>query len=135
MAVHNSITVIDSSSLSYFPFINLQTINQMVKSEFYNGILYQIEYQPKLSNNDYTQHKVYHIKTEDENYPHARKAIASIMEDLLGYEQGAIWNKGLYQLKNDKEPYMANALHVYYEFSYNEELDVYVYTFARPYDD
>ena len=135
MAVHNSIAVIDSSSLSYFPFINLQTINQMVKSEFYNGILYQIEYQPKLSNNDYTQHKVYHIKTEDENYPHARKAIASIMEDLLGYEQGAIWNKGLYQLKNDKEPSMANALHVYYEFSYNEELDVYVYTFVRPYDD
>ena len=135
MAVHNSITVIDSSSLAYFPFINLQTINQMVKSEFYNGILYQIEYQPKLSNNDYTQHKVYHIKTEDENYPHARKAIASIMEDLLGYEQGAIWNKGLYQLKNDKEPSMANALHVYYEFSYNEELAVYVYTFVRPYDD
>lgn len=30
---------------------------------------------------------------------------------------------------------MLNALHVYYEFSYNEELDVYVYTFVRPYDD
>lgn len=68
----------------------------MSKSAFYNGILYQIEYQPQLSNSDYTQHKVYHIKTEDENYPHARKA---------------------------------------YEFSYNEELDVYVYTFVRPYDD
>lgn len=35
---------------------------------------------------DYTQHQVYHIKTEDENYPHARKAIASIMEDKLGYK-------------------------------------------------
>lgn len=56
---------------------------------FYNGILYQIEYQPQLSNDDYTQHRVYHIKTE----------------------------------------------HVYYEFSYNEEFDVYVYTFVRPYDD
>ena len=62
----------------------------MSKPAFYNGILYQIEYQPQLSNSDYTQHKVYHIKTEDENYPHARKA---------------------------------------------EELDVYVYTFVRPYDD
>ena len=102
---------------------------------FYNGILYQIEYKPELSNNDYTKHKVYHIKTEDESYPHARKAIASIMEDILGYEQGAIWNKGLYKLKNDREPSIANALHVYYEFTYNEELDVYVYTFIKPYDD
>lgn len=103
--------------------------------EFYDGILYQIEYMPKLSNNDYTKHKVYHIKTEDENYPHARKAIASIMEDILNYEQGAIWNKSLYQWKNNREPSMSNALHVYYEFSYNEELNVYVYTFIRPYDD
>lgn len=106
-----------------------------MSTAFYNGILYQIEYQPKLSNNDYTQHKVYYIKTEDENYPHARKAIASIMEDKLGYEQGEIWSKGLYHAKNDREPSMLNALHVYYEFSYNEELDVYVYTFIRPYDD
>ena len=70
----------------------------MSKQAFYNGILYQIEYQPQLSNMDYTQHQVY-------------------------------------QLKNDKEPSMLNALHVYYEFSYNEELNVYVYTFVRPYDD
>lgn len=61
-----------------------------METAFYNGILYQIEYKPELSNNDYTQHKVYHVRTEDDNYPHARKAIASIMEDLLGYEQGAI---------------------------------------------
>ena len=107
----------------------------MSKPAFYNGILYQIEYQPQLSNNDYTQHKVYHIKTEDENYPHARKAIASIMEDELGYKQGEIWSSGLYLQKNDKEPSMLNALHVYYEFLYNEKLDVYVYTFVRPYDD
>ena len=46
-----------------------------------------------------------------------------------------IWSEGLYQLKNDKETYILNALHVYYEFSYNEEFDVYVYTFVRPYDD
>ena len=101
----------------------------------YNGMLYQIEYQPQLSNNDYTQHKVYHIKTDEENYPNARTAITSIMEDELGYKQGTIWSKGLYQLKNDTEPSMLNALHVYYEFSYDEDLDVYVYTFVRPYDD
>ena len=102
---------------------------------FYDGVLYTIEYKPELSNNDYTQHKVYHIKTDDENYLHARKAIASIMEDILGYKQKEIWGKGFYLLKNNVEPSMLNALHVYYEFSYNEELDVYVYTFVRPYDD
>lgn len=107
----------------------------MSKHAFYNGILYQIEYQPQLSNKDYTQHKVYHIKTDDENYPHAKKAIASIMEDEFGYKQGEIWSKGLWLLKNKQEPSMVNAFHVYYEFSYNEELDVYVYTFVRPYDD
>lgn len=72
----------------------------MSKQAFYNGILYTIEYKPELSNNDYTQHKVYHIKTDDENYPHAKKAIASIMEDELGYRQGAIWSEGWYQLMN-----------------------------------
>lgn len=88
-----------------------------------------------MSNHDYTQHRVYHIKTEDERYTHARKAIASIMEDELGYTQGTIWNKGLYHAKNDVEPSIVNALHVYYEFSYDEVLDVYVYTFIRPCDD
>lgn len=107
----------------------------MSKQAFYNGILYQIEYQPQLSNMDYTQHQVYHIKTEDENYPHARKAIASVMEDELGYKQGEIWSEGWYSIKNKQEPSMLNALHVYYKFSYNEEPDVYVYTFVRPYDD
>ena len=96
---------------------------------------YQIEYQSQLSNLEYTQRFVYYIKTDDENYPHAKKAIASLMEDRLGFKHGEIWPVGLYVLKNAKEPSMANALHVYYEFSYDEELDVYVYTFVRPYDD
>ena len=47
----------------------------MIRNEFYDGILYQIEYKKELSNNNYTQHHVYHIKTVDENYPHAHKAI------------------------------------------------------------
>lgn len=63
----------------------------MSKQAFYNGILYQIEYQPQLSNNDYTQHKVYHIKTEEESYGKSRKAIVSIMEEELGYKQGQLW--------------------------------------------
>lgn len=107
----------------------------MTHNAFYNGILYQIEYQPQLSNNDYTQHKVYHIKTEEEIYPHAHKAIASIMEDILGFEQGYVWDIGIYKLKNKMQPSMSNALHVHHKFEYNAELDVYVYTFIRPYDD
>lgn len=107
----------------------------MSESAFYNGILYQIEYQPQLSNNDYTQHKVYHIETEDENHPHARKAISSIMEDILGYEQGTIWSCAQYQMMNKQEPSMLNALHVYYKFTYDESIDRYIYTFVRPYDD
>ena len=101
----------------------------MKKNNFYNGILYQIEYQPNLSNNDYTQHEVYHIKTEDEDYCHARKAITSIMK----VEKNNIWSAGLYQWK--QQPSMANALHKYYTFSYDEELDVYVFTIVTPYDD
>lgn len=107
----------------------------MTQIHFYNGILYKVEYQPKLSNNDYTQHKVYHIETDDENYPHARKAISSIMEDELGYKQDSIWSYGQYQMKNKQEPSMLNALHVYYKFTYDENIDRYVYTFVRPYDD
>ena len=103
-------------------------------SKVYNG-LYQIEYQPNLSNNDYTQHEVYYIKTDDENYPHARKAIASIMEDILGYKQGEIWSKGEYLVRNEFNPSMLNALHIHYDFTYDEDKDVYVYTFIRPYDD
>lgn len=99
-----------------------------MRTEFYNGYMYQIEYKRELSNNDYTQHHVYHIKTEDENYPHAHKAIESIMSD-------GSWRKGYWLFKNEQEPSMVNALHSYHEFSYNEELDVYVYTEVIPYDD
>lgn len=98
------------------------------KNEFYDGILYQIEYQPHLSNRDYTTHTVYHIKTEDENYPHAHKAIESIMND-------GSWTKGYYQWMNKKDPSFSNYLHPYHEFSFDETLGVYVYTLVRPYDD
>jgi hypothetical protein len=106
-----------------------------MQSEFYNGMLYSIEYKPHLSNNRYTQHHVYHIKTDEESYPKAHKAIASIMEDILGFEQGYIWDIGIYNLKNKMKPSIDNALHVHHKFEYDEKLDVFVYTFIRPYDD
>ena len=107
----------------------------MAQIHFYNGMLYKVEYKPELSNNDYTQHKVYHIETDDENHPHARKAISSIMEDVLGYEQGTIWSYAQYQMKTKLEPSILSALHVYYKFTYDESIDRYVYTFVIPYDD
>lgn len=106
----------------------------MTHNHFYNGILYKVEYKPELSNNDYTKHKVYHIETEEKNHPHARKAIASIMESGLGYKKGTIWSYAQYQMKNKFEPSMFSALHVYYKFTYDESIDRYVYTFVKPYD-
>ena len=103
----------------------------MSKTTFYNGILYQIEYQPQLSNNDYTQHKVYYIKTKGKS----RETIVSIMEGVLGYKQGYLWSEGEYELANALHPSIFNALHQYYEFTYEEDLDVFVYTLVIPYDD
>ena len=96
--------------------------------EFYNGYMYQSEYKKELSNDDYTQHHVYHIKSDDESYPHAHKAIESIMDD-------GSWTEGYYQHKNKVEPSIFNALHSYHKFSFNEELDCYVYELVIPYDD
>ena len=107
----------------------------MTQDHFYNGILYKVEYKPQLSNSDYTQHKVYHIETEDESYPHARRAIESIMADILGYKQDYIWTEGAYNIWNKRNPSMETALHPYYKFTYDESIDKYVYTFVRPYDD
>lgn len=107
----------------------------MIENEFYDGILYQVEYRPELSNNDYTQRKVYYIKTDDDNWDHARKAIISIIEDLQSYEQDYLWSDDLYHIKNKLEPSIINGLHPYYTFSYDENIDVYVFTLIIPYDD
>ena len=104
--------------------------------EFYNGILYKIGYKPELSNpHYYTKKYVYYVKTEDTNYPHAKKAINSIIANLHGYKEDDIWFEGYWKFKNKKEPSILNALHKYFEFDYNEQEDVYVYTLIEPYDD
>lgn len=96
--------------------------------EFYNGYMYQIQYHRELSNNDYTQHHVYTIKTDDESYPHAHKAIESIMND-------GSWTEGYYHFINKKEPSMINGLHSYHKFSFDEEKDEFRYELVIPYDD
>lgn len=100
----------------------------MIKNEFFDGILYQIEYKPELSNGDYTQHRVYYIKTEDDNYPHAHKAIESIMND-------GSWRKGYKKMKVKENLSIENTFHSYHEFEYNCDEDCYVYTLVIPYDD
>ena len=87
-----------------------------MRSAFYNGILYQIDYKKELSTNWFTQKHVYHIKTDNEIFPDALTAIESSM-------------------KNKIDDCFFNALHSYHTFEYNEELDVYVYTRIVPYDD
>ena len=99
-----------------------------MKTEFYDGILYQIEFKPELSNGDYTAHTVYHIRTNDENYSHAHMAIQAIMND-------GSWTEGEWKMKNKQDPSMENAFHTYHKFSYDEGLDRFVYTLVRPYDD
>ena len=100
----------------------------MVRNEFYDGILYQIEYQPNLSNGDYTAHHVYHVKTEEQNFPLAYTVIEGMMND-------GSWRKGYWKFKNEIEPSMANALHSYHTFDYDKDTGVYVYTHVIPYDD
>ena len=99
-----------------------------MRSAFYNGILYQIDYKKELSTNWFTQKHVYHIKTDNEIFPDALTAIESIMND-------GSWRKSYWEIKNKIDDCFFNALHPYHTFEYNEELDVYVYTRIVPYDD
>ena len=93
-----------------------------------NGFTYEIDYKPELSEITYTKRKVYHIKSDNDSYPKSKKDIEAIMDD-------GSWNKGIYAMKNKENPCIENGLHPYHEFSYDEELDVYVYTLIVPYDD
>lgn len=99
-----------------------------MKKVTYNGHTYEIDYKKELSNRDYTQHLVSIIKSDNDNYPKSRKDIEEIMND-------GSWNKAIYITRNEQQPSMMNSLHPYHEFTYNEELDAYVYTLVIPYDD
>lgn len=55
----------------------------MNKISCYNGILYKIEYKPELSQKDYTQRHVYHIKTNDKDYLLYFQKKAQVSCDIL----------------------------------------------------
>ena len=101
--------------------------------KYYDGLLYKIEYQPQLSTIYYTRKAVYYISTQEESFTKARKAISFLMEKILGEKN--IWSKGTYLIKNQNNPGMSNAFHKYYEFTYDEEIDKFIYTLVTPYDD
>lgn len=97
----------------------------MVTTEFYDDKIYQIKHKPELSNRDYVHYDVYHIKTDDDNYSHIYKAIKSIMND-------GSWRKDEWIMKCQQQPSTENELHPYHTFSYNAELNVYVYCIIKP---
>jgi hypothetical protein len=100
-----------------------------MRKEVYNGHTYEVEYMPELSNPFMNTRKhVYHIKSDNENYPSAHRDIIDIMND-------GSWTAGQRALELKKSNSMQNNLHTYHEFDYDKELDVYVYTLIMPYDD
>ena len=106
-----------------------------MKTISYNGSVYQIKYKDELSQKTYTKRLVYHIKSDNDNYCLAKKDINEIICDLHGYKPEDVWTNGLYFLKNKQNPCISNGLHKYFEFDYDEDKDVYVYTLVEPYDD
>ena len=106
-----------------------------MKTVSYNGSVYQIKYKDELSQKIYTQRLVYYIKSDNDNYCLAKKEINELICDIHGYKPEDVWSKGYYLLKNKRNPSMTNGLHKYFEFDYDEEKDVYIYTLVEPYDD
>lgn len=106
-----------------------------MKTISYNGSVYQIKYKNELSQKIYTKRLVYYIKSNDINYLKAKKDINEIICDLHGYTPEEVWSKGYYLFKNKQNPCMSNGLHKYFDFYYDEDEDVYVYTLVEPYDD
>ena len=95
---------------------------------FYNGILYQIE----LAYCDpfYGYKALYKIKTEEESYSTAKKAILS----YLNIDNKP--NKGLYDLKKKNGQHtFSDYLKGFYTFKYNEEENCFEYYEEKGYDD
>ena len=63
--------------------------------------------------------------TDDDNYSHVYKAIKSIIND-------GSWRKDEWVMKCQQQPSTENELHPYHTFSYNAELNVYVYCIIKP---
>lgn len=106
-----------------------------MKTISYNGSVYQIEYKDELSQKVYTKRLVYYIKSDNDKYTIARNDINEIICDIHGYKPENVWSKGYYLFKNKRNPCMSNGLHKYFEFEFDENKNVYIYTLVEPYDD
>lgn len=103
-------------------FINVNGTEYEVK-----GNSYAVFYQAHLSNDDYTSHKVYYIKTDIEEYPIAKRDIIDIMT--------AIYGKLISSGQHTMAKTISESLQPYYEFRYMEDLDMFEFIYIRPYDD
>lgn len=106
-----------------------------MKTVSYNGSVYQIKYKDELSQNVYTNRLVYYIKSDNDKYTTARNDINKIICDIHGYKPEDVWSKGYYLFKNKRNPCISNGLHKYFEFEFDENKNVYIYTLVKPYDD
>ena len=93
-----------------------------------NSTQYIVEFRKDLSSLEYSKSLIYHIFTDEESYPKAHKEIRAIMND------NSI-TIGEYKFINSKNPSLENHLKKYHEFSWNDELECYVYILHIPYDD
>lgn len=99
-----------------------------MRTEFYNGYLYQIEL--AYCDSFYGHKALYKIRTEEEHYPTAKKAILSYLNTKNKP------NKGLYDLKIKRgEHTFSDYLKGFYTFNYNDEEDCFEYYEEEGYDD
>ena len=99
-----------------------------MRIEFYNGVLYQIEC--VYSDSFYGHKALYRIKTEEESYKTAKKAILSYLNT------DGKPNKGLYDLKKKNGQHtFYDYLNGFYTFSYNEKDECFEYYEEEGYDD
>lgn len=95
-----------------------------MRTEFYNGILYQIE---KVYNNPfYGYEALYKIYTEEENDSIAKQAILSYLNTK---------NKPSKEEYDKQENSFENYLRGYYTLTYNEKEKCYEYFEKEGYDD
>lgn len=106
----------------------------MVNQIKFQGIIYNVEPAPWLDGCSSNQ-KSFVISTTDEIYPRAKRAITSIIGNRLGYFEEELWSRGEWILRNKKEPSIFSALHPYYKFSFDKEINAYIWTFVQPNDE
>lgn len=90
-------------------------------------------YENKILSNSlgYTRKYGYSVVTEDPNYGSCKKACLKIVEHMHNFKPGYLFTEGQHQRANN----IADALHPYFTFKYNQEDDACEIVVIFPYDD